>query len=46
VNDKSGLLTGDFKDGRRIVIFKDLPDVKSKEKNLQGVVKKWLDLVE
>jgi hypothetical protein len=46
VNDKSGLLTGDFKDGRRIVIFKDLPDVKSQEKNLRGVVKKWLDLVE
>jgi hypothetical protein len=46
VNDKSGLLTGDFKDGRRIGIFKDLPDVKSKEKGLRGVIRKWLELVE
>src|SRR3954466_12546832 len=29
LKDKSGLLTGDFKDGRRIVILKDLADVKA-----------------
>jgi hypothetical protein len=46
VNDKSGLFEGDYKDGRRIIIFKDMKDVKSKEKLLQAVIKKWLSLVE
>ena len=44
VNDKSGFLEGDYKDGRRIVIFKDLDDVKTKEKNLRLVLKQWLKL--
>src|SRR4249919_67789 len=42
VNDTSGLLQGDYKDGRRITIFKDLADVKSKQKALQNVIKEWL----
>ena len=46
VNDRSGLLEGDYKDGRRITIFKDMKDVKSKEKLLQAVIKKWLMLVD
>ena len=46
VNDKSGLLEGDYKDGRRITIFKDLNDVKTKEKNLRNVLKTWLKLVD
>ena len=46
MNDRSGLLEGDYKDGRRITIFKDIKDVKSKEKLLQAVIKKWLTLVD
>ena len=46
VNDKSGLLEGDYKDGRRITIFKDMKDVKASEKALQTVIKKWLKLVD
>ena len=46
VKDTSGLLEGDYKDGRRIAILKDLKDVKSKEKALQAVLKKWLSLVD
>ena len=46
VNDKSGLLEGDYKDGRRTTVFKDMKDVKSKEKLLQAVIKKWLTLVD
>ena len=46
VNDNSRLLEGDYKDGRRTVVFKDMADVKSKEKNLQAVIRKWLLLVE
>ena len=46
VNDKSGLLEGDYKDGRRILIFKDLNDVKEKQKALQKIIKDWLKLVD
>ena len=46
VKDASGLLEGDYKDGRRITIFKDLEDVKSKEKILQKVIKEWLKFIE
>lgn len=46
VNDTSGFLEGDYKDGRRIVIFKDMKDVKSKEKVLQNIIKEWLKLVD
>jgi len=46
VNDKSGLLQGDYKDGRRIVIFKDLEDAKAKEKSLRLVLQQWLKLID
>jgi len=46
VNDNSGLLEGDYKDGRRTVIFKDLKDVKSKEKAVQNVIKEWIRLID
>lgn len=46
VNDTSGLLEGDYKDGRRIVLFKDLSDVKAKENTLKKVIKAWLKLVD
>lgn len=46
INDTSGLLEGDYKDGRRIVIFKDAEDVKKKEKTLRKVIKEWLKSVD
>ena len=46
VNDTTGFLEGDYKDGRRLVTFADLKDVKAKEKLLQTVIKKWLKLVD
>jgi hypothetical protein len=46
VNDTSGLLEGDYKDGRRIAIFKDMKDVKAKEKTLRKVIIDWLKLVD
>lgn len=46
VGDDSGLLEGKFTDGRKIATFKDLADVKAKEKDLQNIIKKWLSLVE
>jgi len=46
LNDTSGLLEGDYADGRRLAVFYSMEDVKSKEKNLQKLVKKWLKLVD
>jgi hypothetical protein len=46
VNDVSGLLEGDYKDGRRIIIFKDMKDVVSKKDALQNAIKKWIQLVD
>jgi hypothetical protein len=46
VNDQSGLLTGEYKDGRRIAELKDRKDVQSKEKLLQKVIRDWLKLVD
>jgi hypothetical protein len=46
VDDSTGFLQGEYKDGRRIVIFKDLQEVKAKKGILQRVIKKWLTLVE
>lgn len=46
VNDKSGLLQGDYQDGRRLASFKNLKEVKAKEKDLQQVIRTWLKLLE
>ena len=46
VNDTSGLLEGDYKDGRRIAVFKDKEDVLAKREVLQNVIKTWLSLIE
>ena len=46
VNDKSGLLEGDYKDGRRTCVFADLDDVKTKEKALRQVIRTWLTMIE
>jgi len=46
INDTTGLLEGDFKDGRRLIVFKDMEDVISKKEALQSVIKVWLSLIE
>ena|SRR5664279_990371 len=46
VNDASGLLEGDYADGRRLAMFYSSRDVKSKEKALRTVITKWLKLLE
>jgi hypothetical protein len=39
VDDKSGLLEGDYKDGRRLAVFSSLTDAKSKEEDLKKIIK-------
>jgi hypothetical protein len=46
VNDTSGLLEGDYKDGRRIANFTDMKDVESKKTALQHVIQEWIRLIE
>ena len=46
IKDTTGLLEGDYADGRRLVRFKDLDDVKAKTKALQTIIKEWLKLVD
>ncbi len=42
VQDKSGLLEGDYPDGRRIALFHDMREVESRKTILEGVIKQWL----
>lgn len=46
VNDESGFLEGDYKDGRRTAILKDMKDVKSKQNTLQIIIKEWIKLID
>ena len=46
VKDTSGLLEGDYADGRRLAMFYDLKDVAAKQKILERTIKKWLTLLD
>jgi len=46
VNDQSGLLQGDYADGRRTIVFENRNDINAKKENLQRIIKQWLQLVE
>jgi hypothetical protein len=46
LNDTSGLLEGDYTDGRRLAMFYNMEDVNSNEKTLQKLIKKWLKLLD
>jgi hypothetical protein len=46
INDQTGFLEGDYKDGRRLIVFKDMDDVIFKKNALQKVIKVWLSLVD
>ena len=43
VHDKSGLLEGDYADGRRLALFHNMEDVMSKKAALQSVIRRWLE---
>jgi hypothetical protein len=46
INDPSGLLEGDYPDGRRLALFHNLEEVGVKEKPLQDVIKQQLSLLD
>jgi hypothetical protein len=43
VKDSSGLLEGEYADGRRLAMFYSVKDVRSKERALRTVISKWLE---
>lgn len=45
VKDSSGLLEGDYADGRRLAMFSSAEDVIGKEQALRGVISRWLELL-
>ncbi|HMU03982.1 MAG TPA: DUF1801 domain-containing protein, partial [Saprospiraceae bacterium] len=46
IKDDTGLLEGDFSDGRKVAKFRSVSEVQSKEDALKSVLTKWLELVE
>ncbi len=46
IENSSGLLTGDYKDGRRLVELKTIDDVKRLAPALHEAIKDWLSKVE
>ncbi|MES2779850.1 MAG: DUF1801 domain-containing protein [Bacteroidota bacterium] len=46
IKDTTGLLEGNYTDGRRLITFKDLKDVTAKQKALQGIIQQWIALVD
>src|SRR6218665_1659859 len=46
IKDSTGLLEGKYTDGRRLITFTDLDDIKSKERKLKTVIKDWLKLID
>lgn len=46
INDTTGILEGNYTDGRRMVTLKSMADFESKKEALQTVIKLWLDKVE
>lgn len=46
IEDSTGLLEGKYTDGRRLITFTGLADIKSKEKKLKTVIRAWMKLID
>lgn len=46
IQQNTTILEGDYTDGRRMINFKDLNDIKKKEQQLKLAIREWLSLVE
>jgi hypothetical protein len=46
IPDTTGLLEGDYPDGRRMAYFKDMDDVNAKKAALETVVRAWITLMD
>lgn len=46
IKDSTGLLEGNYTDGRRLMTVKDMQDALAKEKRLKKIIKDWLKGIE
>lgn len=46
LTDPTNILEGDYKDGRRLVLFHSSMEVETKKEALQNLIKEWINLVE
>jgi hypothetical protein len=46
IKDNSGLLEGNYKDGRRIAMFRSIEEVENEKHNLHNVIKSWIETVD
>lgn len=46
IEDASGVLEGNYADGRRMVTIKSMEDLNTKKEGLQAAIKNWLSKVE
>jgi len=46
LTDTTNILEGDYKDGRRLVLFENMEAVLEKQEALQGLIKEWILLIE
>lgn len=46
INDTTGILEGNYTDGRSMVTIKNKADLEAKKQALQTVIKQWLSLIE
>jgi hypothetical protein len=46
VDDGSGFLKGNYADGRRLALFSNLDEVRSKKTALQQVIREWLTVLD
>ncbi len=46
ISDQTGLLKGNYPDGRRIATFSSMDDVKDREDDLQTVLREWIMMVD
>jgi hypothetical protein len=44
--DTTGLLVGDYADGRRLALFSSVDEVRSRKLDLERAIKKWLDTLD
>jgi uncharacterized protein YdhG (YjbR/CyaY superfamily) len=46
IKNNTEILEGDYTDGRRIIYFKDLDDLKQKENKFRETIREWLTLID
>lgn len=46
IKNNTGILEGSYTDGRRMIYFKDLNDIKQKEETFINTIKEWLEAIE